>query len=125
MQATCSGTKPMDIFNNREIALAIWLLVAVVFAASPKSVRAAFQGLWQAFCRKKILMPLGMMAVYIALVVFGLHKIGLWDWGQLKNTILWSISVAAISLFRIPQIAEYKRYFRNEIKDNFKLIAIF
>lgn len=92
----------MEIFNNREIALAIWLFVGMIIASSRKSIRKAFHGVWKAFFRRPILISLGLMVSYIALVVFGLHETGLWNLGLLKNTVLWSISVAAVSLFRIP-----------------------
>ncbi len=115
----------MEIFNNREIALAIWLSIGMVLASSRRSIREAFHGIWKAFFRRPILISLGLMVSYIALVVFGLHETGLWNLGLLKNTVLWSISVATVSLFRIPQIAEDERYFRRVIKDNFKVIAVF
>ena len=119
-----TATKPMDIFNNREIALAIWLSVGIAFAASQPSVRDAFYGVWKAFFRRMILVPLGLMAVYIILIVLCLNETGLWDLGQLKNTILWSVLVAAVSMFRLPQIAEDEHYFRNALKDNFKVVAV-
>ena len=118
----------MSIFNNREIAIAIWLLVGIVagiaFALREKSVRQAFKRVWETLCQRLILVPLGLMVCYIAFMVFILHKIGFWDMCLLKNTVLWSISVATVSFFRIPQIAEDEHYVRNTIKDNFKLIAI-
>ena len=114
----------MNTFNNREIALAIWLIVGIVFVLSQKPIREGFQGVWKTFCQRLILVPLGLMVCYIIFVVFGLHKIGLWDMCLLKNTVLWSISAATVSFFRIPQITEDEHYFRNTIKDNFKFIAL-
>lgn len=114
----------MDIFNSREIAIGIWLFVLIVFLALKKSIREQFQWVWKAFFRRLILVPLGLMAGYIALVVFGLYKVGFWDYGLLKETILWSLSVAVVSLFRVSQITEDQSYFRNGIKDNFKVVAV-
>ena len=114
----------MNTFNNREIALAIWLIVGIMFVLSKKPIREGFQGVWKTFCQRLILVPLGLMVCYIIFVVFGLHKIGLWDMCLLKNTVLWSISAATVSFFRIPQIIEDEHYFRNTIKDNFKFIAL-
>ena len=90
-----SGTaaNAMDMFNNREIALAIWITLGIAFAALKPSIRAAFHGVWKAFFRRMILVPFGLMVCYIVLVVLGLHEIGIWNLGQLKNTILWSTSV--------------------------------
>ena len=82
----------MDIFNNREIALAIWLFVGIVIVASKKSIREAFHVAWKAsfqvfFCRL-ILVPFALMTGYIGWIVHCLHKIGLWDLELLKNTVL-------------------------------------
>lgn len=114
-----------DLFNSREIAIGIWLLVLFCYAALHSTVRVAFVGLWKAFCCRQILVSLGLVAGYIILTIIGLFQVGVWDLGQFKNTILWSLSVAIVSLFRISQMIEDDYYFRNALKDNFKLIAIF
>ena len=114
-----------DLFNSREIAIGIWLLVLFCYAALHSTVRVAFVGLWKAFCRRQILVSLGLIAGYIISTIIGLFQVGVWDLGQFKNTILWSLSVAIVSLFRISQMIEDDHYFRNALKDNFKLIAIF
>jgi hypothetical protein len=115
----------VETFNNREIAIGVWTIATIVFAATKKSIRSAFWPVLTAFYNKLILIPLGLMGSYIVLVVIILNEMGLWDVTQLKNTLLWSISVATVSLFRIPQIAEDERYFKKAIKDNFKIVAVF
>ena len=65
------------------------------------------------------------MCTYIAIVVLILSGADFWNMTQLKNTILWTFSVAILSMFHIPQIMENDDYFRNAIRDNFKLIAVF
>lgn len=114
----------MDIFNNRELALAFWITVAIAFAASRHETRHSFREVWRAFSRRQILIPLSLMAAYVILVVVALHAIGLWHVGQLKNTILWTMTVAVFAFFRIPKIAADEHYFRNAIKDNFKIVAV-
>jgi hypothetical protein len=64
------------------------------------------------------------MIIYITIVVFGLFKIGLWESNQLKNTIIWAISVGTLSLFKINLIRKDPHFFKNSVLDNFKLIAI-
>lgn len=114
----------MEIFNNREIALGIWTLIVIILAVLKEDIRASFHHVWQAFFHPVILTPLGLLFAYIGIVVYGLSEVGLWDFSQLKNTILWCISVAAVSFFRITEVAEDHYYFRNAIKDNFKIIAL-
>lgn len=118
-----AGAEEAALFNNREIAIAIWLLVGIGLAASKSQVRNAAVVVWKAFCNKLILIPFGLMVSYIILMIFALNWLGVWGFGQLKNTMLWGTTVAAVSLFRIPKIAEDEHYFRNAIKDNFKAVA--
>lgn len=113
---------PLDIFNNREIAVGIWLFVAALLALLSKSVRKifleSFPGLCKLFFSRWILVPLALAAVYIILAVFVLHKIGYWNSGLLKNTIFWCISVPFVSMFRISP--RDGNFFRKAAKDNFR-----
>lgn len=115
----------MNIFNNREIALGIWLLIAVVFVVSKQTVRVSFYDVVKALLRRYVVIPLALMVGYISLIVIGLYKLGAWDVEQLKNTIFWGLSYAATSMFRISKIENEEHYFRNSIKDQLKIIAAF
>lgn len=115
----------MEIFNNREIAIGFWIAVALVAVMASTKTRNAGYGILKAFAHRLILISLGLMASYIGLVVYGLHAAGLWDVGQLKNTLIWSVTVATVGLFRISSIIDDPHYFRHAIRDNFKLVAIF
>ena len=64
------------------------------------------------------------MFAYIAIIVFALSAANLWSTKQLKNTILWTFSVAVVSMFRITQIADDEAYFRKAIMNNFKIIVV-
>ena len=114
----------MEIFNNREIAIGIWLLGFVAFSASFRSIRQSLHDIWKAIVCRQILTLILLVLAYVAAAVLLLHEIGLWSTSQLKNTIFWTLSVAFVSMFRVPQIAEDESYFRNAIKDCFKIIAV-
>lgn len=115
----------MDIFNNREIAAGIWLFVAALLALLSRSIRKifleSFPKLCELFFSRWILVPLGLAAGYMVLAVFGLHKIGYWNSGLLKNTIFWCISVPVVSMFRI--FPQDENSFWNVIKNNFRATA--
>ena len=115
----------IDIFNNREIAIGIWLSIGFVLSLSQKTIREALRGLWQAFFHRVILISVGLMAGYISLSVFLLSEIDFWDLCQLKNTILWSVSTAIVSMSRVVQTIDDKHYFKKIIQDNFKVIVAF
>ena len=114
----------MEIFNNREIAVGIWLFAFIAFAVSIRSVRQSLPSLWLAIFHPKILTPLFLMFAYVAIIVFVLSAADLWNIKQLKNTILWTFSVAVVSMFRIPQITDDEAYFRKAIMNSFKIVAV-
>ena len=115
----------MDIFNNREIAVGIWLLVVTLLALLSKSIRKifleSFPRLCKLFFNRWILIPLGLAAGYIVLVILVLQKTGFWNSGLLKNTILWCISVPVVLMFRIS--TQDENSFWNAVKDNFRATA--
>lgn len=117
----------LDILNNREWALVIWFFAFIIFAAFSKKmdkVRESVKHLFKAFFVKAIVSIFILMIIYIMTVVFVLFKVGLWEFSQLKNTIIWATSVGALSLFKINSIKENRQFFKDAVLDNLKLIAI-
>lgn len=113
----------MEALNNREVASAIWLLIFAAWAFSKREVRSAFGTVLDAFTKKVILVPFSLLISHTLASVWALNQIGLWDFTQTKNTLLWFVGVAAVSFFRINKIADDRHYFKNAIKDNLKIIV--
>lgn len=112
------------IFNNREIASALWLLLFLIWGITNSGVRAAFHNLIRAFLKWQILVPLLAMMAYVVLMVSGLGAIGFWDVSAMKDTVLWMLGFASIMLFRANKVDERESFFRNAILNNLKLIAM-
>ena len=117
-----------DILNNRELALVIWVLAFIIFAvfsSKMNEVRKGIKELFKAFFARSIISIFALMIIYIGIVVFALFKVGLWESHQLKNTIIWTISVAALSLFKTNSInRDRAKFFRDLTLQNVKLVAI-
>lgn len=117
----------MDIFNNREIAIGLWLLAISIYVfLSPKmvEVKSSFRHLLSAFFVKQIMSVLGLMIVYITFVIYFLSEMDLWNAEQIKNTVFWCVSVGFMSLFKIESIKKDKSFFKHSVIDNLKLLAI-
>lgn len=112
-----------EIFNNREIATAVWLTGFAGWALAHKDIRSASRDLLAAFAHKAILLPFGILAANTIGAVYVLQQMGIWDASQTKNTILWFLTAASISLFRINEASEDEHYFRKAIADNLKIIV--
>ena len=79
-------------FNTREWAIGIWLVIGAVLAcvAAGKSVR----GLVKAALNIHLVGAALLFLTSVVFIVFICQQIGLWDWAQLKTTLLWVLFVA-------------------------------
>ena len=125
-RVTCTR-KLVDILNNREIAIALWLLAIsfYIFSSSKMAeVRTSFKGVLSAFFARKIITVLCLMLFYMATVICWLSELDLWNAEQLKNTVFWCVSVGFMSLFKLEQIKKDKNFFKHSVVDSLKLLAI-
>jgi hypothetical protein len=117
----------VDIFNNREIAIALWVMVISVYIFSAdkmEEVRESFINLLSAFFVKQIMSVLGLMLIYMSLTVYTMAEVGLWNVDQVKNTVFWGASVGFMSLFKLESIKKDKSFFKHSVLDNLKLLAV-
>ena len=115
----------MDIFNTREIAVGIWLLVFAVFVVSIRSIRESLPTLLNAFFEPKILTPIFLLLIYVVLIVFVLYETGIWSPFQLKNTTIWLFSVALpVDISNSSGLQRMNNFFQNKVKNSFKLVAV-
>jgi len=114
----------INALNNRELAIAIWSLIALLGALLVNDFRRAIPGLLKAFFTPKLFIPIVIMLFYVFLVVFLLEKIGFWDVSALKDTILWTTGSAFATYFSLNKATD-KNYFKSIIFDNIKLILVF
>lgn len=114
----------MDILNNRELALAVWIIAALIFCLVKPSLRGSIGSVLKALFAKQIVLHFCLMSSYIGLVVFGLSKAGLWEQSQTKITVIWVFSVASVWLYRIDMISRDPYYFSDIIKDTFAIIIV-
>lgn len=116
-----------EIFNNREIALLFWLgiiVISIFLLPKLRDVRKSVKPLIASFFQWKLQVVLLFMLSYILVVVYFLTRWGLWDFSQLKNTIVWTLSIGFLSIFQVMSIKKKTRFFKRLILDNLKFIAI-
>jgi hypothetical protein len=109
-------------FNNRELALAVWGLVFVVWAARNSGVRAATGTLLRALFQWKVLLVFAAMGAYVLSCVLLLRSLGVWDVSALKDTIYWFLGTAFVMFVNYSD-AENAGYFRKAMLDCAKLIV--
>lgn len=111
----------MEFLNNREVSILVWASVFIIWCLTQPDLRSSLLHLVKCFFVKPIIVAVLMMGLYITTLVWLMYQGGIWDTTQLKTTLLWCVSVSLISLFRIHKKEAHKDFFRNSIKDIFKL----
>ena len=114
----------MEIFNNREIASGIWIAIAFIATLFKSSLRTSLGHLIRSFFVKQLVILNTLLASYVVLVCFILSQIGLWDFSQLKATVLWAVFSALASLMRSLPSGGKVQPFQQWIADNIKVVVV-
>jgi len=114
----------LNLFNNREKAMAVWLAVGLVWMFLSGRTRPALQQLLRSFFQWKILLIVLAMLLYVGLEIFCLRSVGFWDTSLLKDTILWTLGVAFVLLVNSGTPTQDEHYFRKVLLDNVKMVAL-
>lgn len=111
-----------DIFNTREIAIGILLILFISYVSykSSKEILESFRDVLKGFFQPEIITPIIFMLFYSLGIVFLLNKIGLWENHQIKNYIYWLIAVGILTHFKKDTYS-----IKGVIKDSISLVAIF
>ncbi len=111
-------------FNNREIALISYLILFVFWTLTQKKIRKSIGGLVKTLFAWKISLSILILIFYVLLIVYGLAKVEFWDKTLIKDTIYWTFGVAFIIMINFDKALKDEDYFKNIIKDNFKLVVV-
>jgi len=117
----------MDILNNREIAIALWLILAATYIYSAKrmrEIRSAFKELAFVFQSRPVVIAFSIAALYTVAMVYLLSGWELWNIDQLKNTVFWFFSVGLLSIYNLEKIKTDSHFFKNSVIGNLRLLAI-
>lgn len=114
----------IDLFNNREKATILWVLILLVFALFKKDIRNSIFGVFKALLQKKILIVLIAMLLYVGLEVLLFYKIQLWDVFPTKGTTFWILGVAFVLLMSVNKASKDQNYLKKILFNNLKLLLI-
>lgn len=67
------------MITNRELASLFWLTALLLGSMTRREVRRSIRQVFKAFMKVKIVVPLLVYGVYIALCVWLAERIGLWE----------------------------------------------
>jgi hypothetical protein len=91
---------PRMVLDNRELAVSVFLVLGTIWSLTIPGIRTAIWKLVRALVAWRIQLLLLLMLLYIGLEVNALQSIGLWDSSHVKDTILWTATVAFVLVMR-------------------------
>lgn len=110
--------------TNRELAVAIWILIFFTWALTKGDIRRGFRNLLQVFLARLIALSLTLIAVYIYAETRILSFVGLWDESNVKDTIIWAVTIAGVMFMNLANIAKDDQFFKKAALDNFKASVV-
>lgn len=112
-----------EFFNNREIAIGIWVIIglAVILPTKParQFIKTAIPIL---FCKKFVIFYIVFLS-FLGLVLFALNWAGLWDLTLLKDTVFWVLFVELPLFAKAIEKADGGRFFSNLIRENVAIVV--
>jgi len=102
-----------EIFTNREIALILWIFIAVV-AIIFSTIRNSFFRLIKTLTYKTFLLIYFLIGIYLTGIILIFKKIAIWNCYYLKDILFWLFSAGLVYVFKIDG-AKNNSYFKNII----------
>ncbi len=102
--------KLLEIFNTRELATIVWVIILFVYLIRKPEIRSSLlRFLKSVFKLWKIVLS---MIIYIIFCIFILHKMSFWNMDLLKLTIFWFFGWASVMFINLNDIQKNKSYLK-------------
>jgi hypothetical protein len=109
----------MEILNSREIATLFLLSVALIWGLSQPKILAGLKSVFVAAFVGKLTALYFVMLLYMALLVWMLHEIGIWEPepAQIKATLMWVFTAGLMAVFRAIEMHNQPGYLKQATRD--------
>lgn len=114
----------MNIFNNREIAIAIWLILIFIFMLVKRDIRKSLLNIIRAFFKMKILFSIFFMSAYTTGIVIVLYLVKLWNTSLSKDSVIWFCFIGILMSYNSVTSTKNKNFIRKIIINNIKIVMI-
>ena len=110
--------------SNREIATLIYVVVLLGALAVWEKGRPHMLGLVRTFFAPALTQIWLLMSFYVAICVWFLAWISLWEWPNLKSTLLWWLTVGFTCIHEAQRLKDEPRMLRNLLSEAFTLSVV-
>lgn len=112
------------IFNNREIAIAIWAIICFFLLFIKKEIRRSFLNFIKALFQREILFVSFFIIGYFTVIITILYYVRFWNIAFLKDSIEWLLFTGILICFNAMTANKEEKIFRKIIKENLTLVII-
>lgn len=84
--------------NSRELALVAWIGIVLIALFFSTKLRPPLFAIARAMLHPKIVQVVGLAALYMIGCVWVLARFGIWEWANLKTTIVWFAATAVVAM---------------------------
>lgn len=109
--------------NTRELAVIVWLAIALISMLFSKVIRKSIWGVLKSFFHWKIYTPIIGLIVYVTWLIFLLKHVSFWDISLLKDSIFWILWAFSL-LLSISGRNENIHFIKDIMVNFFKWILI-
>jgi hypothetical protein len=102
----------LSVFDNRELAILIWLLLFLAWAVSRADLRRSLAGLLTMVVQPPLITVFALMMAYVGLLVYSLALVNVWTIDLLGDTLFWVFGPAMILFFRVADANKDQHFFR-------------
>jgi hypothetical protein len=110
--------------NNREVAILIWAAIALVAMCVRADIRSSVFEVVKAFFNRHLMVFFLFAFLWMAVCVYGLYRVELWEYANLKTTFVWGVTFAFSSIIGLEKIRSEKNFFEDLVGGAVKLTAI-
>lgn len=107
-----------EVFNDREIAIGIWIAIGLIIILSKKNARHEIRNIVFVLLNKKMMILYGVFICILGLILTLLSLIGFWDSTLLKDTVFWVLFVEVPLFARAIEKADSEHFFSELIREN-------
>jgi uncharacterized membrane protein len=115
------------ILTSRELAIVIWLTIFAMWALSVKSVRSSARPLLKTLFSPKLFALFVIIISYNIAVVWGLWRVGYWNWTLLYNTVVFIVvgGIGSVSRAASEGVTYDLRFFLKTVWVNLGIMVLF
>lgn len=114
----------MIALSNREIAWLVWLGIGLIWILTQQQVREALWQCVKAFCAPPILRIVAAMLAYVGVCVLIMAAFHIWQWDNLKTTLLWTLTFALVTMLDVSRVSEDDAFYGKTVRDTISATAV-